>query len=50
MVHGGFPSTLYCPEDYEKVTAPTCFACKKIILGPNINALGKNFHPEVIQK
>ncbi|KAL7746523.1 hypothetical protein RI367_008173 [Sorochytrium milnesiophthora] len=37
---------LYCPQDYERATAPTCYSCKKIILGPNITALGKAFHPE----
>ncbi|KAI9141839.1 hypothetical protein BKA69DRAFT_1156944 [Paraphysoderma sedebokerense] len=37
---------LYCPEDYKKVTAPSCYACKKLIMGTSITALGKAFHPE----
>ncbi|KAJ3367745.1 LIM and senescent cell antigen-like-containing domain protein 2 [Allomyces arbusculus] len=40
---------LYCPEDYLRVTAPVCFACKKSIFGPSTTLLGKTFHPEHVR-
>jgi len=38
---------LYCPNDYETVTAKVCFACRRAITGRSITALNKQFHPEV---
>lgn len=41
-----YEGKLYCIYDYERVTAPMCFHCRKPIYGRTITALGKQFHPE----
>lgn len=37
---------MYCPQDYLKATAPSCYVCRQPIYGRSITAMGKQFHPE----
>jgi len=41
-----YEGKLYCPKDYEIVTAPVCYTCRRPIFGPSITALGRQFHTE----
>ncbi|KAG4099986.1 hypothetical protein H8356DRAFT_1663471 [Neocallimastix lanati (nom. inval.)] len=41
-----YEGKLYCKKDYDIVTAPVCYTCRRPIFGASITALGRDFHSE----
>ncbi|KAG5461843.1 MAG: hypothetical protein BJ554DRAFT_5904, partial [Olpidium bornovanus] len=37
---------LFCPDCYERLNNPACFACDEMVYGRIVTAMGKTYHPE----